>query len=234
LAERRKSLRRSLHLPVNVRGHARGGQWEETTATTDVSHGGVALRLSRPLAVGQVVHLSLPLPEIFRRYEVTSPSYRVWALVRYAGAQGPPYRVGLMFLGRNPPRGHEHNPEGLFFLPTDPQPAWAVQRAYTRHELMLTVRLRRLDASRAGPLDELTVTEDLSQGGARVRTTLPLAKGERVQLAETDGPFEVAAVVQNVATGADRICRVHLQFLHGDEAARAAGDLLRRQGITLA
>lgn len=217
---------------MNVRGYVRGGQWEETTTTTDVCHGGVALQLSRPVAMGQVMHLSLPLPEIFRRYEVTSPSYRVWALVRYLGAQGPPYRVGLMFLGRNPPRGHDQNPEGLFFLPSDPQPAWAVHRAYTRYELMLTVRLRRLDESRPEPAEELTITEDLSQGGARVRTTLALARGERVRLAEVDGPFEVSAVVQSVTTGSDRICRLHLRFLHEEESALAARDLLRRQGIT--
>jgi hypothetical protein len=233
LAERRKSLRRGLHLPVNVRGYARGGQWEEATTTTDVCHGGAGLRLSRPVAMGQVLHLSLPLPEIFRRYEVTSPSYRVWALVRYASEQGPPYRVGVMFLGRNPPRGHEQNPEGLVFLPSDPQPAWAVHRSYPRYELTLTVRLRRLDESLPGPAEELTITEDLSQGGARVRTTLSLAKGERVHLAEVDGPFQVSAVVQNVATGSDRVRRLHLQFLHEEEAASAARDLLRRQGITL-
>jgi hypothetical protein len=231
VSERRKSLRRSLHLPVNVRGHAREGQWEETTTTSDVCQGGVALHLTRPMVMGQVLHLSLPLPEIFRRYDVTSASYRVWALVRYAGSTGPPYRVGLMFLGRNPPRGHDQNPQGLLYLPSDPQPAWAVHRAYPRYELLLTVRLRRLDPSQGGPPEEVTITEDVSQGGARIRTTLAPARGEVVRVSEVGGPFEVLAVVRNVATGADKVCRLHLQFMDEEAAAPAVRDLLRRQGI---
>jgi hypothetical protein len=216
---------------VNVRGHARGSPWEETTTTADVCSGGVALHLGRPMVLGQVVHLSLPLPEIFRRYDMTSPRYRVWALVRYASAAGPPFRIGLMFLGRNPPRGHEENPDGLFFLPSDPQPAWAVDRAHPRYELTLTVRLRRLDESREGPAEEVTITEDVSLGGARVRTTLPVGKGELVRVAEVDGPFQASAVVQNAATGADKVRRLHLQFMDEEGAGRAVRDLLRRQGI---
>jgi hypothetical protein len=233
LSERRKSLRRPLHLPVQVRGHAGGGRWEETTSTGDVCHGGVALHLARPVVMGQVLHLSLPLPEIFRRYDITSPSYRVWALVRYVGKDGPPFRVGLMFLGRHPPRGYEQNPEGLFYLPSDPQPAWAVSRAHPRFEVMVTVRLRRLDGRAEGPQEELTITEDIGLGGARVRTTLDVARGQLVHLEEVDGPFQVAAVVQNAATGADHVRRLHLQFTDEEDSARAARDLLRRQGISV-
>jgi hypothetical protein len=217
---------------VSVRGHSRDGTlWEETTSTTDVCQGGVALNLSRPAAMGQVMLLSLPLPPIFRRYDATAVSYRVWSLVRYAGTEGPPYRMGLMFLGRHPPRGYEANPGGLYFLPSDPQPAWAVKRSFQRYELLVTVRLRRLDESREGPPEELTITEDLSLGGAKVRTGLTVSKGELVLVQEVDGPFRASAVVQNVAMGPDKVTRMNLQFMDEDEAARGVKDLLRRHGI---
>ena len=231
-AERRKCVRRPLRLPVSVRGHNRDGKlWEETSATTDVGLGGVALTLGRPMTMGQVVLLSLPLPAKMRRFDESAASYRVWSLVRYAGQQGPPYRVGLMFFGRNPPRGYERAPGGLFFLPSDPQPAFAVKRSSARYDLMLTVRLLRLDETGGGPCDELTVTEDVSLGGARVRTALPVAKGELVQVEEVGGPFKASAVVHNVIEGDDHMRRLNLEFMDEEEAAQAMKELLRRQGI---
>jgi hypothetical protein len=231
-AERRKSVRRAMRLPVSVRGHTRDGTlWEETSNTTDVGQGGVGLTLVRPMMMGQVVLLALPLPSMLRRYDATAASYRVWSLVRYAGPEGPPHRVGLMFFGRNPPRGYEKSPGGLFFLPSDPQPAWAVQRTFTRHELTVTVRLHRLDEACSGPRDEVTVTEDVSLGGAKVHTTLPVAKGELVQLEEASGTFRAPAVVHNVSTGADGIRRLNLQFMDEEEAAAGMKDLLLRHGI---
>jgi hypothetical protein len=230
VSERRKTLRRSLHLPVVVKGHGKGGAWEETTTTTDVCHGGVALTLVHPAATGQVLQLSLALPEMFRRYDLKSPTYRVFALVRYCYSPGPPYRVGLMFFGRRAPRGYEQNPAGLFFLPTDPHPGGG-DRVQPRHPLLLTVRLRRLDEAREGPPEELTITEDVSLSGAGVRTTLPVSRGEMVSVAEADGPFRASAMVLAVTEGADKVTRLNLQFLNEADAAEAVKDLLRRQGI---
>jgi hypothetical protein len=65
-----------------------------------------------------------------------------------------------------------------------------------------------------------------------VRTTLPVARGEMVSLAELDGPFRAAALVQNVSQGEDKVVRLNLQFLNETEAAAAVKDLLRRQGIS--
>ena len=61
--ERRRSFRRGLRLPAVVRGHGRDGPWEQTTATLDVSHGGLSLTLQRPVPMGQVLLVTVPLPE---------------------------------------------------------------------------------------------------------------------------------------------------------------------------
>ncbi|HET8646092.1 MAG TPA: PilZ domain-containing protein, partial [Vicinamibacteria bacterium] len=200
--------------------------------TTNVSMGGVSFALRRPVPMGQVLLLTLPLPELFRRYDLKAQTYRVYGLVRYTASEGPPFQMGVMFLGRHPPRGYEDNPSGLVLLPDDPRPSGDA-RAHPRHEVMVTLRLRRLEAPPGSPAEELTITEDVSLGGARVRTAaLGLAKGEMVQLSELEGPFRAQALVLNVAGGADGIVRANLHFTHSQEAAAAARDLLRRQGIT--
>lgn len=232
MTDRRRSLRRGLRLPVVVKAHGRDGPWEETTTTTNVSQGGICMTLRRPAPMGQVLLLSLPLPELFRRHDLKAQTYRVYGLVRYSSSEGPPYHVGVMFLGKHAPRGYEENPAGLVFLPSDPQPE-GDNRAQPRYPVMVTMRLRRLDPPGGGRAEELTITEDLSLGGVRVRTALDLVKGELVDLVEMEGPFRAQALVLNLSRGADTITRASLHFTHPEEAMAAARDLLRRQGITV-
>jgi hypothetical protein len=228
--ERRKTLRRGLHLPVVVKGHDHRGPWEERATSMDVSHGGISLNLHHPVPKGQVLFLTVPLPEMFRRHDYKAQAYNVYGLIRYVAADGPPYRLGVMFLGKHPPRGYLENPSGLVYLPTDPEEA-AENRAHPRYPVMVTMRLRRLGTP-AGPAEELTITEDVSVGGARVRTSLDVAKAELVFLTEVDGPFRAQAMVLNIVRGADNITRLNLHFMQAEEAGAAARDLLRRQGIT--
>jgi hypothetical protein len=100
--------------------------------------------------------------------------------------------------------------------------------------LLVTVRLRRMEEQCEGAPEEVTITEDLSLGGACVRSTLPVGRGELVNLAELDGPFRASALVQNVSQGPDKVVRLNLQFMNEAEAAAAVKDLLRRHGIAAA
>src|SRR5512147_2904433 len=106
-AERRKQRRVPMKLPVRVQGRDTDGTaWEEMSTCEDASAGGVGLRLDRPVVLGQVLHLSLPLPQRFRQYDLTDPSYRVYTLVRNVRpAPGGGVRIGVLFLGKHPPRG---------------------------------------------------------------------------------------------------------------------------------
>ena len=82
-AERRKQRRVPMKLPVRVQGRESDGTtWEEMSTCEDASAGGLGLKLNRPVVLGQVLHLSLPLPQRFRQYDLTDPSYRVYTLVR--------------------------------------------------------------------------------------------------------------------------------------------------------
>ncbi len=205
----------ALRLPVRVRATGSDGRnWSEMSSTDDASFGGASFSLEHPLEVGRAVELTLPLPKRFRRYDLNEPGYRIFGLVRDVTNQAEGgRRVGVMFLGRNPPKGYEKNPGGHYLLPTDLAPAPKERRQLTRLEhARVNFRLQRLGMTGAGA-EERTVAENLGKGGARVMTSLALAKGEIVMVEELAGPFRTRAEICNVYMGEDRIPRLNLHFL---------------------
>jgi hypothetical protein len=207
-----------LQVPVRVLGHDPDGTpWEEMTATDDASLGGASFPLKHAHGVGQVLNVSAPLPRIFRRYDLAEQSYRIYALVRNTRPGAGGVRVaGVMFIGKVPPKGYETKPGGRYRLPDDPLagPGPAVGRGERRQrerlQLFVNLRLRRLGAS--GPLEEQTVTENVSRGGARVFTTLPISTGETLTVADLEDKVAAEALVCNVYVGPDRVARLNLQF----------------------
>ena len=82
-----------------------------------------------------------------------------------------------------------------------------------RHErLQLFVNLRVKRTGESGVMEEQTVTENVSRGGARVYTTLPVKKGESLSVTDLDNAVAAEAVVRNVYVGSDRVTRLNLQF----------------------
>ena len=213
-AERRKQRRVPIKLPVRVQGRdADGTTWEEMATCEDASAGGVGVHLTRTVLLGQVLHLSLPLPQRFRQYDLTDPSYRVYTLVRYVcPAPGGGQRVGLIFIGKHPPRGAESLPGSLFLMPGDPSPV--ERRKFARHVARLNLRLEAQDAPGGVAVEEKTVTDDVSQWGAQVRaSTLPVLKGAILHVEELDGDFKTRAEVRNISIGPDGHPRLNLLFL---------------------
>ena len=222
--ERRRETRMSLRLPVRVQGHdARSQAWEEMAAMENTSHGGAAMRMKRPVVRGQVLLLSLPLPKHFRHYDLAEAFYRVYALVRHiAGAAGD-LRVGVLFLGKSPPKGYEANPGGLYLLPTDPPPVTKEERRkWQRTAIFVNVRLRWTTPG-GQEIEEQTIAENIGRGGARVMTSLPVVKGDVLRLEEVDGDFQVRAEIRNIYIGADHIPRLNLRFVDAAAPDRLLG-----------
>jgi hypothetical protein len=214
-----------LSIPLRVRGwRPDGTSWEEITQTEDVSLSGIGFYLRHPVALGQIVHLSLPLPKRFRQYDIVEATYQVYAGVRFVG--GP--KIGVMFLGKMPPRAFQENPSGQSLAQPEPQQA----RQFQRYGAMVNVRLRRIDAPPGEAHEEITVTEDVSQGGVRVLTAMPIAKGDMLLVEEIDGDFESPARVQEVSIGRDNLPRLGLMFM-GDEALAHSIGWLRRVGVSV-
>lgn len=204
-----------LSVPVRVLGHDPDGTpWEEMSSTDDASYGGASFSLRHPHGVGQVLLLSSPIPRNFRRYDLAETSYRTYALVRNTRTGSDGERVvGVLFLGRVPPKGFDARPGGRFRLPDDPKTgasSHGERRQHERLQLFVNLRLRRLAAP--GALEEQTVTENLSPGGARVFTTLPVAAGETLTVSDVEDKVAAEAQVRHVFAGPDRVTRLNLCF----------------------
>lgn len=213
----------SLSLPVKVQGFkADGSSWEEMSTLENVSMSGAAFLIRHMASKGQVLLVSMPLPKRFRRYDLTEASYRTYALVRWAASEPTGFRVGVMFLGKSPPRGFEKNPAGLYFLPTDPPPAPASKerRRWQRIDVFVNLRVRRLDPGVPGAQEERTIAENISKGGARVLTSMPVGKGELLMLEEVEGSFRTRAEVVNLYIGPDGVPRLNLRFLDAEAPDR--------------
>jgi hypothetical protein len=203
-----------MRLPVRIQGRDTDGQtWEEMASCQDASAGGLGLQLKHSVVLGQVLHLSLPLPQRLRQYDLTDPSYRVYTLVRNVRpAPDGGVRVGLLFLGKHPPRGAQSRPGELFLMPGDPTPV--ERRKFQRLLARLSLRLEAEYAPGGVPMEEKTVAEDVSQWGAQVRaSTLPVVKGAILQVEEIGGDFKTRAEIRNISIGADGQPRLHLLFL---------------------
>jgi hypothetical protein len=202
-----------MKLPVRVQGRDPDGTtWEEMTTCEDASAGGVGLLLKRKAVLGQVLHLALPLPPRFRQFDLTDPSYRVYALVRNVRPVPGGVRIGVVFLGKLPPRGAQALPGELFLMPGDPIPV--ERRRFPRHMVRLSLRLEAEHAPGGVAVEERTVAEDVSQWGASVRaTSLPVGKGAILQVQEIEGDYRTRAEVRNVSIGADGQPRLNLLFL---------------------
>jgi hypothetical protein len=202
--ERRRTRRVPIRLPVRVKGRDPDGtEWEEMTNCDNASAGGVAVALRRPVRIGQVLHLSLPLPTRFRQYDIVEPSYHVYALVRRR--TGSPARVGVLFLGRHPPQGSESLPTETFVLPGDAPPG-----AAERHVVQVLLRLSADQAPGGAAREQRALAENITARTAEVKAALPVAKGTLLVVEEIDGGFKTRAEVRSIAIEKDGQARLSL------------------------
>jgi PilZ domain-containing protein len=207
--ERRRQERMSLTLPVRVQGqYPDGTTWEDMTNISDASMGGASVKLSRTVLRGQAVFLSLPLPKRYRTFDLTEPTYRVYAVVCSVKPGG---ELGLRFLGKNPPGGYQRNDAGLFLSPPESPPT-SDRRAAPRRDGVFFFVLKPND-DRGPRHEETTVADNLGPGGARIMTTQTFAHGELLEVCEAGGSFTTRASVRNAYLGEDSVWRLNLMFL---------------------
>jgi len=226
----RKEERVTLLLPVQVRTYSpKGAPLEEEALMQDVSAGGMAFRSHLPLRKGQVVQLDGPVPKTLRQFGRESDSYTVYAIVRNILVDDDGCRVGVMFFGKEAPRGYDRNPSARYLLPSDlkaekqqgkrpiPEPEPPVdpigKRRHERHDVSVDVELFLVDEWGALLDEERTVTENLSVGGAAVLSKHPFAVGDVIVVREVGGPFKARAQVVGSSLGANQVRRLNLKFL---------------------
>src|SRR5262245_48753255 len=158
---KRRDARVGLWIPVRVEGHdAAGKTWSEISKSLDASPRGVAFVLKHPVAVGDLVEITLPLPKQLRSHDLGAATYRTYAKVASSAKVAAGSRIGAAFLGKEKPEGYGEEPA---------QPAPQERRRGKRGALLLKVQLR-FDQPQAGARSETALLEDFSANGAQVQS----------------------------------------------------------------
>ena len=219
-----------LSLPVRVLCREGASEvWTEQTRLEDVTPFGASFRLRRPVDVGRIVHLHMPMPRQLRCFDHIEDQYRVWSLVRRVTLAGETadgeqlFELGVAFVGKHPPASYQADPRTRYEIAADPtdQTLWRAdeqKRAFvedrdTRLTLPLEVVVEVLDEQGAVTESEQTVTENISRRGAAVFTSLKLDRGRFVRLRSARYSLAVLAAVRRTRRGEDNIERLHLEFV---------------------
>ncbi len=233
--EPRRLPRYSLSLPTRVEVRVDSKfSWNEITRMEDVSAFGAGFNLKRPVKRGRLLLVSAPMPRQLRCYDYLEPQYRVWALVRKCvpisenpGAES--YAVGVAFIGKHPPSSFNENPAKLFDLSTrDEGGLWQLvdaelnpdesdlpvyARRHTRFSIPETLVIELLDENGDVAASEVTVTENVSLGGAAVFTSFNIDVGCFVRVNSERLKTSIISVVRGKRVGADGIVRLHVEFI---------------------
>jgi len=227
-----------MELALPVRVHCRESldhQWVEMSRLIDVTPFGAKLRLKRPTETGRLLQLTLPMPRPLRCFDHIEDQYRVWSLVRNltlldpTREKGALVEIGVAFVGKHPPRSFELDPTrryevaqssieaGLWAVKEESGESlaedWANKPRETRHNIPTEVLIEVFAKDGSFSASEKTVTENISQHGAAVFTTLKLSTGRFVKVSSEQYQTSVLGVVRTRRVGANGIARLHLEFI---------------------
>lgn len=233
--DNRRIQRYALSLPARVEVQVdRKFAWNEVTRLDDVSAFGAAFNLKRPVKRGRLLVISVPMPRQLRCYDYLEPQYRIWGLVRRCmplgdSAAADSYAVGVAFIGKNPPATYLENPAKLFdlseredgglwqLIDADPNPDEsdlpAYLRRHTRFAIPESLLIEMLDESGEVVASEVSVTENISVGGASVFTSFEVGNGAFLRVKSMRHDLSIISIVRGRHLGPDGIVRLHLEFI---------------------
>ncbi|MGZ8843290.1 MAG: hypothetical protein ACXW18_06480 [Pyrinomonadaceae bacterium] len=227
----RRRARISLSLPIRVFCRESAGyEWTEKSRLVDVTQFGAGFTLKRPVDVGRLIKLMIPLPSQLRCFDHAEPMYSVWSLVRHTSAiaaaeqqQSTRFRVGVGFVGKQAPASYVEDPT----LRYEPLPIlvgqntrWklsrlsaANQRRETRLLLPREVIVEALDENGEPSMQEYTVTETLSSLGTCIPTNLDVGVGRIIRIRSAIDRVSVFAAIRSREIAADGVARLGLEFI---------------------
>ena len=225
--------RLELKLPVRVRcREAADVEWSEITRLIDVTPFGAGFTLKRPIEKGRLLHMTIPMPRQLRVFDHVEDQYRVWALVRYVRPTPPPgstsllFEVGVAFIGKQPPRSYAEDPSRRYEIGnitldqlntieewTPADIASSDKRLQTRHNIPVDMLIEIINENGEVELSEQAVTENISERGAAIYTTLALPIGRFVRLTSEQYKLSVYAAVRGHSMGPAGMPRIHVEFI---------------------
>lgn len=235
--DNRRIQRISLPLPVRVEVKVDAKvSWNEITRLSDVSAFGAGFSLKRPVKRGRLVLLTIPMPRQLRSYDYGEPQYKIWGTVRRCistgkDANAPEYAVGVAFIGKSPPVNYIENPSLLYDIShrdDEGESLWRLtpadlmsdeshlpkdDRKQSRFHIPEALIVQRVDEAGNTLEAEVTVTENISLGGAAVLTSLKLDAGTFLRVTSERFNVTILSVVRGYRIGEDGISRLHLEFI---------------------
>ena len=217
-----------LTLPVRVRGRETPAfEWSEVTRLSNVTPFGAGFTLRHPTEKGRLLHMTIPMPRQLRVFDHVEDQYRIWAVVRYIKTsvveKKTVFDVGVAFIGKRPPASYETEPWKRYDISTTTFQAaksadeilipFADQRAYTRHNIAVDMRIEIVDENGHVTEHEQTVTENISAKGATLFTTLEIPLGRFIRLSSDQYRITAHAAIRARSTGADGVPRIHVEFI---------------------
>jgi len=233
--EDRRLHRIGLALPIRIEGKVnKSVAWSEITRLQDVSAFGAGFNLNRPIKRGRLVAMTMPMPRQLRCYDYLEPQYRIWGLVRRCvsvqnSIDAEQYAVGVAFIGKPPPLSYTDNPAKLYEItqleekgfykiieaPENPDERDLPKdlRRHSRYQIPVNILLEILDDEGNVSNAEMTVTENVSLGGASVFTSLKAEVGTFMRVTSEQYNTTIISVVRGKRLGPDCIPRLHLEFI---------------------
>ena len=233
--DNRRIQRYPLALPARVEVKVDNKlAWNEMTRLEDISAFGAGFKLKRPVKRGRLVLMSVPMPRQLRCYDYLEPQYRIWGLVRRCvpmanGGVDEAYAIGVAFVGKNPPGAFIDNPSKLYDLAErEDGGLWQLieadalpdetglpgySRRHTRFAIPEALLLEMLDENGDVQASEVSVTENISLGGAAVFTSFNIEPGTFLRVKSERHNLSIISIVRGKRMGEDGINRLHLEFI---------------------
>ena len=217
-----------LHLPVRVQGRDTPTfEWTEITRLANVTPFGAGFSIKHPTEKGRLLYMTIPMPRQLRVFDHVEDQYRVWAVVRYMKPaivdNKTVFNVGVAFIGKRAPASYETEPWKRYDINTSSFQALSKpeeilipitdQRAHTRYNIAVDMRLELVDPNGEVTDSEHTVTENISARGATIFTTLQIPEGRFIRLTSEQYRVTAHAAIRSRSTGADGVPRIHVEFV---------------------
>jgi hypothetical protein len=241
-SENRTIKRLVLNLPLRVQGKdSVESEWEEISRLKDVSASGACFSLKRKVESGHLIQLTMPMPMKFRAFDHFAPQYKVWALIRHVifHSESELYSIGTAFIGKRPPQSYQTNPNTLYQLAENTENGlWYLsekqdtpssinnekidlekadevddKRKKNRYKIPLNVIIQKSDERGQMFAGEASVTEDISNNGACVLTSLSVQQGDFIRFTCDQYNVSILSIVRGNRIGQDNISRIHLEFV---------------------
>jgi hypothetical protein len=207
--------------------------WNEITRLEDISAFGAGFKLKRPVKRGRLLVMSVPMPRQLRCYDYLEPQYRIWGLVRrcvpLGNGSAEAYAIGVAFIGKNSPASYADDPSKLYDLANredgglwqlvdavtvpDESDLPGSLRRHTRFAIPESLLLEMLDENGDVAASEISVTENVSLGGAAVFTSFNVEPGAFLRVKSERHNVSIISIVRGKRIGKDGIIRLHLEFI---------------------